>query len=196
MYELAQTVDYTPSETQKKFSKELELEENDLSLAFSKFKKDNPCTWKQEFQFKLLSGRVHTNNAYFHMKHKPSKKCTFCSNEDQDFIHTYIQCPEVKAFRQALQKDWQGEKMTRKRWFLGVSETNDTLEQCKNIIAKEANHFIFKMNWAGSRLSLDAFKSWLKSDEEPEEALALRINKVFDHYLKWSNIQLLLGNSV
>ena len=32
----------------------------------------------------------------------------------------------------------------------------------------------------------------LAIDEEPEEALSLRVNKVFDHQLKWSHIQLLL----
>ena len=59
-------------------------------------------------------------------------------------------------------------------------------------MAKEVNHFIFKSNVAGNQLSVDAFKAWLVSDEEPEEALAARINKVSDHHLKWSNIQLLL----
>ena len=83
--------------------------------------------------------------------------------------------------------------MTNKRWFLGVSNTFEVLEKCKNIIAKEANHYIFKMNYAGDKLSVEAFKKWLKSDEEPEEALAYRVNKIFDHHLKWSNLQLLLN---
>ena len=82
--------------------------------------------------------------------------------------------------------------MDVKRWFLGSSVTNDVLEKSKNIIAKEANHFIFKMNWADSNINTDAFKNWLRSDEEPEEALAQRVNKMFDHYQKWSHIQLLL----
>ena len=71
--------------------------------------------------------------------------------------------------------------------------SNDTLEKCKNIIAKEANHYIFKMNWADSQISAEAFKNWLKSEEEPEEALSQRINKVFDHQEKWSQIQLLIN---
>ena len=82
--------------------------------------------------------------------------------------------------------------MSEKRWFLGVSNTSEILEKSKNILAKEANHYIFKKNWEGSELSLIAFKKWLTSDEEPEEALAFRLNKVFEHHLKWSNIQLLL----
>ena len=83
--------------------------------------------------------------------------------------------------------------MSKKRWFLGVSESSEVLEKSKNIIAKEANHYIFKTNFAGGKLSKVAFNNWLKSDEEPEEALASRVNKVFDHHLKWSNIQLLLN---
>ena len=82
--------------------------------------------------------------------------------------------------------------MSMKRWFLGVSESLEVLEKCKNIIAKEANHFIFKMNFSGGKLSKVAFINWLNSDEEPEEALASRVNKTFEHHLKWSNIQLLL----
>ena len=83
--------------------------------------------------------------------------------------------------------------MGPKRWFLGVSNTNDLLEKSKNIIAKEINHFIFKMNWAGTDITVEAFKNWLRSDEEPEEALSYRLSKVFDHNLKWSYIQLLLN---
>ena len=83
--------------------------------------------------------------------------------------------------------------MDSKRWFLGVCSTNDTLELSKNIIAKEANHFIFKRNWAEQTLSVEAFKNWLRSDEEPEEALAYRVNKIFDHHLKWSHLQSLLA---
>ena len=82
--------------------------------------------------------------------------------------------------------------MSDKRWFLGVSNTAEVLEKAKNIIAKELNHYIFKMNWADTDISVVAFKNWLKSDEEPEEALSFRVNKVFDHHLKWSQLQLLL----
>ena len=82
--------------------------------------------------------------------------------------------------------------MNDSRWFLGASNTDEVLEKSKNIIAKEANHYIFKANWAGNQLSVEAFKNWLRSDEEPEEALAQRVNKMFDHYSKWSHIQLLL----
>ena len=117
----------------------------------------------------------------------------FCTEESQTFIHLYIHCPQVKTFRSRLAESWQGEEMSQKRWFLGASQTNDILEKCKNIVAKEANHFIFKANWAGTELSVDAFKGWLRSDEEPEEALSFRLGKVFDHNLKWSHIQLLLS---
>ena len=185
-------MEYIPNGTQKKFSELLDLQDKDLELAFAKFKKDNPCTWKQEFQFKLLSGRIYSNKAYHRMGYKNSSNCTFCNEEEQTFIHAYLECPQVKLFRERLSSKWQGEAMSSKRWFLGVSETSEVLEKCKNIIAKEANHFIFKKNYAGEELSTTAFKNWLKSDEEPEEALAYRVNKIFDHHLKWSNLQLLL----
>ena len=190
--EIAKNVEYIPNNTQIKISQRLSLEEDDLIKAFNLFKKDNPCTRKQEFQFKLLSGRVYTNKAYYGMGFKESAKCTFCSEEKQTLIHAYLDCEEVKKFRQQLSKDWDGDLMSEKRWFLGVSDTQETLEKCKNIIAKEANHYIFKMNWEGTKLSVEAFKNWLKSDEDPEEALALRINKIFDHHLKWSHLQVLL----
>ena len=192
LQEIAQGIEYIPNGTQMKLSEALKLEESDLSMAFKNFRKDNPCVWKQEFQFKLLSGRVFANKDYYRMGFKTSSNCTFCNTEDQTFIHTYLECPEVKVFREKLSRDWQGEAMSNKRWFLGVSSTPEVLEKCKNIIAKEANHFIFKTNYAGNRLSVEAFKNWLKSDEEPEEALASRVNKVFDHHLKWSNLELLL----
>ena len=192
LQEVSQGVEYIPNGTQEKVNEILQLEDQDLALAFKNFRKDNPCTWKQEFQYKLLSGIVYSNKAYHRMGYKNSSNCTFCNQEDQTFIHTYLECPEVKTFRDKLSREWQGDVMSKKRWFLGVSQTTEVLEKCKNIIAKEANHFIFKTNYAGDKLTVQAFKNWLKSDEEPEEALACRVNKTFDHHLKWSNIQLLL----
>ena len=192
LQEIAYEEKYIPNGTQIKIHQRLDFEESDLSMAFRNFKKDNPCTRKQEFQFKLLSGRVYTNKDYARMGRKSSAKCTFCNEEQQTFIHTYLDCPEVKRFRNRLSANWEGDIMSEKRWFLGVSNTQETLEKCKNIIAKEANHYIFKMNWEGVQLSTESFKNWLKSDEDPEEALAFRVNKTFDHYLKWSHLQLLL----
>ena len=192
LQEIAQAVEYVPNGTQVKVGELLDLEDNDLAYAFKNFKKDNPCTWKQEFQFKLLSGRVYANAAYHRMGLKDSSNCTFCNAEGQKFIHTYIDCPKVRMFRENISRDWQGDPMSDKRWFLGASNSAEVLEKAKNIIAKEINHYIFKMNYAGEQLSIEAFKKWLKSDEDPEEALASRVNKTFDHHLKWSNLQLLL----
>ena len=192
LQEMAQVVEYIPNGTQVKLAEFLSLEDTDLAQAFRYFKKDNPCTWKQEFQFKLLSGRVHSNAAYHRMGIKDSSNCTFCNAEGQKFIHTFIDCTKVREFRRKILRNWQGEEMSDKRWFLGVSDTPEVLEKAKNIIAKEINHYIFKTNYAGGQLSTEAFKNWLKSDEDPEEALASRVNKTFDHHLKWSNIQLLL----
>ena len=191
--EIARAVKYVPNGTQIKYKELLDITEEDFVWAFRNFKKDNPCTWKQEFQFKLLSGVVYTNKTYVTMKRKSSANCTFCDEKEQSFIHLFIECPQVVRLRDQLSKHWQGTAMDKKRWFLGVSDTCETLEKCKNIIAKELNHFIFKMNWAGTGISVTAFKNWLRSDEEPEEALSFRVNKVFDHNLKWSHIQLLLA---
>ena len=190
--EIAQRTDYKPNGTQVATHGLLEFEEKDLSEAFKRYRFDNPCTRKQEFQFKLLSGTLYSNKEYAKLGRKDSGKCTFCAEEKQNFTHLYISCPKVKAFRADLAKRWTGDPMSDKRWFLGLSHSNEVLEKSKDIIAKEANHYIFKMNWAGKSLSVEAFKNWIKSEEEPEEALACRVNKIFDHHLKWSHIQLLL----
>ena len=163
--EIANAIDYKPNGTQEKFTRELDITEEEFRVAFRDYKKDNPCTRKQEFQFKLLSGVVYSNKAYRRMGRKDSSKCTFCEEESQTFLHLFIFCPKVIAIRSELAKNWQGDQMDRKRWFLGVSQSNEVLEKSKNIIAKELNHFIFKMNWAGTELSVDGFKNWLRSDE-------------------------------
>ena len=190
--EIAKAALYIPNENQLKVQEVLGLEEEEVKIAFRNFKKDNPCTWKQDFQFKLLSGAVFTNTRYIHMGHKKTTACTFCNEPYQDFVHLFTLCPGVRRFRERLAANWQGDPMDKKRWFLGASATSDILEKSKNIIAKEANHFIFKTNWAGNELSVEAFKRWLQSDEEPEEALACRVNKLFDHQIKWSYLQTLL----
>ena len=101
-------------------------------------------------------------------------------------------CGIKLKFRQTLSKNWQGELMTEKRWFLGSSETSECLEKSKNIIAKEINLFIFQRNWAGSELSAEAFKNWLFSKEEVEEAHAFEAHNTFDFHVKWSFVKQLL----
>ena len=61
--EIARSVEYEPNGTQKKVYEELDITDEELSNAFRNLKKDNPCTRKQEFQFRLLSSVVYTNTS-------------------------------------------------------------------------------------------------------------------------------------
>ena len=191
--ELAKSAKYQPNNTQLKFQELLELEEDDLSLAFSKIKQDHVSGLKREFQFKLLSGRVFTNKAYAKMGRKTSAKCTFCQEPKQNFSHLYITCEGVTKFRNTISRTWQGSEMTPKRWFLGTSITNDPRETCKNFIAKEINHYVFQTNWAGEELSLTAFKNRILAEEESEEEVANNTNNIFDFLVKWENIKQIIN---
>ena len=82
--------------------------------------------------------------------------------------------------------------MTRKRWFLGSSHTNDILERSKDYLAKEINHYIFQMNWAGKEISMVAFTNRILAEEEVEEALAYEIKKTYDFHVKWEYLKQLL----
>ena len=83
--------------------------------------------------------------------------------------------------------------MTKKRWFLGCSSTNNDLERAKDYIAKEINHYTFQANWAGDELSPIALKNRILAEEEIEEALASLMDKTFDFYVKWENLKQLLS---
>ena len=148
----------------------------------------------REFQMKLLSGLIFTNKSYKAMARKTSTKCMFCNEEQQDLVHLYISCKGVNRFRSSLSQCWTGEEMSQKRWFLGCSDSNEDLEKYKDYIAKEINHYIFQTNWAENDLSLTAFKNRILSQEEIEEAIASETDTLFDFYVKWENLKILLNN--
>ena len=145
-----------------------------------------------DFQFKMSSGTVFTNKAYKRMKRKSSAKCTFCEEDKQNFIHLYISCPGVNKFRTEIAKNWSGERMTTKRWFLGTSGSNDILEKSKEYLAKEINYYTFQMNWADKELSSLEFKNRVLAEEEVEEALALETKNTYDFHVKWEYLKQLL----
>ena len=190
--EIAKSVVYMPNPTQLKSQKELQYDEDELALAFKTIKKENRSRRKQEFQFKMISGIIYANSAYCRMGFKNSAKCTFCEEEYQNFIHLYIHCQEVEKFRKKISSKWEGEEMTKKRWILGISNSNEVKERSKNYIAKESNYFIFKMNWADNPLSIVAFLNMIFAEFEPEEALAQKLNKENEFQEKWDNIKSLL----
>ena len=190
--EIAKAVTYHPNDTQKKVGTLLDLEEEELARAFKRIKKDHMNRAMHDFQLKLLSGVLFTNKAYKRMGRKKSARCTFCEEEKQDFIHLYISCSGANKLRSGLAQCWLGEKMTTKRWFLGSSDHNDILEKSKEYVAKEVNHYIFQMNWAGKDISVKAFKDRVLAQEEVEEALAYETHKSFDFHEKWAHLKQLL----
>ena len=141
----------------------------------------------------MISGIIYANSSYHRMGFKDSPKCTFCEEEYQNFTHLYIHCEGVDRFRNQISKEWRGEKMTKKRWILGISNSKECQEGMKNYIAKESNFFIFKMNWADKPLSVEAFKNFIFAERDPEEALAEKFGHQFDFQVKWENINALLN---
>ena len=77
---------------------------------------------------------------------------------------------------------------------MGASDSSEILEKSKNILAKESNHYVFKMNWTGQQLSVAAFKNWIISEEEAETTAAAERNELFDFQTKWEYIKLLLNS--
>ena len=82
--------------------------------------------------------------------------------------------------------------MTETRWFLGSSLFTDPTETAKDFIARKLNHYIFKCNWAGNQLDLNAFTNLLLKNEEVELALAARLGKTYDIQVKWENVKSLM----
>ena len=116
--------------------------------------------------------------------------------------HARLRSKFVRAYPDVAAGDVDANQTLRDRFLAGLRDryiARHTYAQrpanyTDSMIAKEANHFIFKANWAGTELSVEAFKNWLRSDEEPEEALAYRINKIFDHRIRLGIMSILMVN--
>ena len=81
--------------------------------------------------------------------------------------------------------------MTNKDWVLGTHTGQDAV--AKNYIAMEFNRYIQITNWKEEEISLNKFKSRIRSTENVERSIAIKNHKIHVHEQKWNTILKLIN---
>ena len=122
---------------------------------------------------------------------KTSQACQYCSEPYQDFIHLFLNCPEVTSLRDVVAAKWP-RTVTRQEWALGT-DNNDEEEKAMSFVLLEFIFYVQRANWAGEKLSLSSFKGAVRAIEVVESRIAIKNSRIERHRTKWEEILKLHG---
>jgi len=177
-------------EHQKKMTNRFSLKEEEWKMINRMTIKHSISTKKREFVFKFINGITGTNNKFAMVGHKESAKCTYCEEENQDFVHLFLECREVQKFRDAVNsRILRGINTTEKEWLYGPAFAESTQEKAEMYVTMESNQYIYRSNWASEELSLAKFRALLIDSEKIEAEIAKHNNKTMQHLKKWDYIK-------
>ena len=140
------------------------------------------------FQYKLLH-RILPNNHLLHIwQLKNSESCSFCGQEGETFIHLFTDCFVVQNFWSDV-KDYIERKTGIPYQFdkydiilLIKKETVPTVLLSVLLIGKL---FIYKSRNVNPNLHIDGFIHYLNQYIKIERDIALKKEKLLEHYRKW-----------
>jgi len=177
-------------EHQKKMSSKFMLNDEDWKKINRMTIRHSISTKKREFIFKFVNGITGTNKKFEMVGYKSSSSCTYCEEENQDYTHLFLECPEVQRFRDAINtRILKGIQMTEKDLLFGPAFAETTTEKAEMFVTMESNQYIYRANWAGEDLSLAKFRALLKDSERIEAEIARQNNKTLQHLKKWDYIK-------
>ena len=182
-----------PTTFVEKANKRFNLDEKDWKRIFSQVKKHSISTCKRSFIIKFFNKITCTNTEFKRVKHTDSTKCTYCSEQKQDYYHLFWDCPGTREFRDALSCKWVLDApLTLKNWCFGLFDTNTPTNNAIAFLALEANNYIYSSNWSKEQLSINKFKALLYDCERVENQIAKESNKILKHFAKWEQIKNLI----
>ena len=104
----------------------------------------------------------------------------------QGNCHLFEECEEIQAFRDRITARWE-EVPSLREWLIGT-ENRTPEDKAISYIAFEANYYIQRTNWKNEEISIQKFKSHIRSEEYIERQIAIKNSKVEKHEMKWNTI--------
>ena len=175
-----------PTPHQLRLQDALQFEEDKWQLKYKYVKKHSISTRKRVFMTELFTSGPYTNARFVHAKVKTSQACQYCNDPYQDFIHLFLECPEVTSLRTALTAKWP-RPVTKLECALGT-DNNSGEEKAMSFVLLEFIFYVQRANWANENLSLSSFKGAVRAIEVVEGRIAIKNNRPEKHRTKWEEI--------
>ena len=179
-----------PKHLLEKWSRDLhqEISPETLRDAFINIYKLTISSSIRAFQYKLLHRILPNNHLLYIWKIKNSESCSFCGQEVETFMHLFTDCFVVQNFWLDV-KDFIQRKTgipysfdAYDIIFLIKKETVPVVLLSILLIGKL---FIYKSRNLNPNLSIDSFVSYLNQYIRIEREIALKREKLLEHYRKW-----------
>ena len=152
----------------------------------------------RDFQYRLLSNAIYTNNVLYHWKKVPSQRCDWCHEPKQTVEHMLFLCPVTYKFWQNFciyvnkkynfnNVELDVTKLTYKSIFLGNVVTTD-VAHIANFFVLVAKQYIFACKCLTTIPSIDELTQKIKWLYKIEKYNAIKTNTLSKHQKKWHNI--------
>ena len=88
----------------EKINKKISVTQEEMRKAFQNIKKLTNITKYRDFQYRLLSNAIFTNDRLYYWKKVDTKKCEFCECEVQTIQHLMWECRVTQIIWKSLEK--------------------------------------------------------------------------------------------
>ena len=142
----------------------------------------------RSFQYRLCQRAIVTNSQLYKWGIKESEMCTFCSEEKENIIHLFCQCPHIKTLWVELEKYLWNEyhvEINLTDQAIIFNTIVDKVNHIANFICLVMKHFIYKKRCLMQKLDFVSFLASIKNIEYVEKYIAVKNDNLQKHYKKW-----------
>ena len=167
-----------------------EIPFNQFLVTFKEIKHLTNITKYRSFQYRLQQRAIVTNIQLKKWKIIGTAACSLCNEQDETYIHLFIECPCVKELWIKLEQfmlqygdesiDFQIDKVL---WSRIIATP---IGHIKNFMSLVAKHYIYKQCCFNKPIKFEELKSTIIGLKKIERYYAMRSNKLNKHCKKWN----------
>ena len=145
--------------------------------------KHSIATAQRSFVFRITNGLTYANRDFKRFGVKDSDCCSFCDEPNQTTRHLFLECEEVKAFRDIVEASMFRTVLTNAHRLFGNGEATD------DYLLFELNRYLYQKNYHQEPLGLISLKEYIKSNAAVECYIAKKRDLLEKHLRKWDPIR-------
>ena len=171
----------------------LKEEDIDLSEQFCNLYKITNYVKLRSFQYRILHNALILNRRLFQWGIAPSPKCTFCNNADEEIIHLFTECNEIKkiwyGIEQLLKEKYNIVEVTLTKRAIMFNEFTEKPCHMANLICLLTKFAIYKARCENKMPLLAPIIAQIRRIKTFELYNAKKNNKMNIFRKKWSENQ-------
>ena len=168
-------------------------ENENTSVSFADYKKAfsailiiSKTVKLRDFQYRLLLGKIPTNDKLFKWKIATTDKCQWC-NKTENIFHTLLECKFVVRIWRELEGKCKNIIINRES--IVLNKFHESVIYVYNLVGLILKQFLYRYRCQSKRPSISAFKTELKNHKSIENYIYSKELKRHIHLKKWSPVE-------